>query len=165
MVSLNFTAVDDGVITNCSLWVNNALISTNSSVLNNTLTSFNFSGAVNSYYWNVTCYDGLGNFSSSDTWLFRITSTFSLSSFSLTAGTCPSTVANVGLLLIVVVLAVVLLLIGWFAVPIIGLLGSVIFVMLGMVMITCFPMIGFVLGGCGILLFVHFIFFILHNIT
>ncbi|MBI5047115.1 hypothetical protein HZC07_05305, partial [Candidatus Micrarchaeota archaeon] len=76
--SLNFTFnATDAVSTfmNCSLYINNILNATNSSVSNATNTTFNLTGlSVGSYNWTVGCTDNLNNGANSSTSLFTIAS-------------------------------------------------------------------------------------------
>ena len=46
---------------NCSLFVNNVLNQTNSSVLNNTLTNFNLNVSLGNYNWSVNCSDAVAD--------------------------------------------------------------------------------------------------------
>jgi len=57
---------------NCSLYINNSLVQTNSSTAVNTNTNFLVSGLVGgNYSWYVKCTDQAGNNGTSDTWYFN----------------------------------------------------------------------------------------------
>ncbi|MBN2101392.1 MAG: hypothetical protein JW716_00810 [Candidatus Aenigmarchaeota archaeon] len=83
-VTFNFTATDFSGFANCSLWLTNSsggawdINQTNSTMENNTLTTFSVDGMNNStnhngtYIWNVQCYDSENNtaFASSNRTLY-----------------------------------------------------------------------------------------------
>jgi uncharacterized repeat protein (TIGR01451 family) len=75
IVMLNFTAVDALSPTlNCTLVLDNATAATNSSVLNNTLTTFSVNVGQLNHNWSVECTDLAGNTGTSQTWKFHLDS-------------------------------------------------------------------------------------------
>ena len=74
-LTVNFTVTDNNATIGCSVIVNNAVNQTNSSMQNNTGTSFNIPGLVHGYYnWSVNCTD-IANTGSSVTRLFFVNRT------------------------------------------------------------------------------------------
>jgi parallel beta-helix repeat protein len=69
-----FNATDDQSTTlNCSLYINNILNKTNSSVINGSITSFQVTGLTDgSYNWKINCSDQSGNSNVSETRTFTV---------------------------------------------------------------------------------------------
>jgi hypothetical protein len=73
-ITFSFNATDDQSTTlNCSLYINNILNKTNSSVINGSITSFQVTGLTDgSYNWKINCSDQSGNSNVSETRTFII---------------------------------------------------------------------------------------------
>jgi parallel beta-helix repeat protein len=73
-VTFNFTATDNLALTmNCSIYLDGVSNQTNSSVNNNTATTFNITGiADGAHTWYVSCKDNANNTNTSATWNFSV---------------------------------------------------------------------------------------------
>jgi hypothetical protein len=66
-IAFKFNVTDETVsLLSCSLFLNDSLYASNSSVLNATLTAFSVSVANGNWTWNVSCADAAGNSNSSN---------------------------------------------------------------------------------------------------
>ena len=70
---VTFNVTDTNAINNCSLYIDNTLTQTNTSIIKGVNTTFNLSlQAGNTYEYNITCYDSANNLNTSETRTFTI---------------------------------------------------------------------------------------------